>query len=184
MTDRAEVPVTLENLQAAAARTKWENRLHAELRRSGLPTPDREHYFALALGRSFRLDFAWPDRKLAVEVQGGGWMPADKLGRRRGAHGGGEALERDCEKFALASALGWRVVPVTPAQIKDGRAVRWIEAALEWDDLAGIEGTGEAEGWRARMCRAFAIKGSPAAWGVAPVEPTNDAAPVTARVMG
>lgn len=184
MTDRAEVTVTLASLQAAAVRLKWENRLHAELRRSSLPTPEREHYFARDLGRSFRLDFAWPDRKLAVEVQGGGWMPADKLGRRRGAHGGGEALERDCEKFALAAALGWRVVPVTPAQIKDGRALRWIEAALGWDDETGLEGTGEAERWRARMSRAFAIKGSSAAWGHAPEEPSSTSAPVRARVKG
>lgn len=184
MTDRAEVPVTLEALQAAAARTKWENRLAAELRRSGLPAPEREHYFARGLGRSFRLDFAWPDRKLAVEVQGGGWMPADKLGRRRGAHGGGEALERDCEKFALASALGWRVVPVTPAQIKDGRAVQWIGAALEWSDGADAERPVDTEEWRARMSRVFAIKGSAAAWGVATAAPSSTSAPMKARVMG
>lgn len=182
MTDRAEVPVTLATLQAAASRLKWENRLDAELRRAGVPAFVREHYFAQELGRSFRLDFAWPDRLVAVEVQGGGWMPADKHGRRRGAHGGGEALERDCEKFALASALGWCVVPVTPAQIKDGRAVTWIglvlDACSEWD------APGEHEAWQARMKRAFAIKGSLAAWGASHAAPASTGAPVKARVLG
>lgn len=182
MTDRAEVPVTLEQLEAAASRLKWERRLAHEMKVAGLPTPEREHYFARELGRSFRLDFAWPARKVAVEVQGGGWMPADKLGRRRGAHGGGGALERDCEKLTLASALGWRVVPVTPAQIKDGRAVRWIGLVLRSADLGVM--APDCETWLAGMRRAFAIKDSPAAWGGAPATPAQDVAPVKARVMG
>lgn len=182
MTDRAEVPVTLASLHAAASRLKWENRMDAELRRSGLPAHVREHEFAAELGRAFRFDFAWLGQKVAVEVQGGGWMAVDENGRRRGAHGGGAALERDCEKHALAAALGWRVVPVTPKQIQDGRAVRWVGLIL---GAAAPSATfAEFEAWHAGMRRAFAIKGSAAAWGVAPVESPSTSAPVKARVMG
>lgn len=155
MTDRAEVPVNLSTLHAAARRVRWENELAAQMKRAGLPSVRREFYFAQHLGRDFRLDFAWPDRKLAVEVQGGGWMKADKDGNRRGAHGGGAALERDCEKLSLAASLGWRVLQVTPGQIKACRALTWIELALS----AG------AEGWVQRARRAWALPGSPQAWG-------------------
>ena len=156
--------------------------MDAELRRAGLPAHVREHEFAAELGRAFRLDFAWPGPKVAAEVQGGGWMPVDENGRRRGAHGGGAALERDCEKHALAAALGWRVVPVTPAQIRDGRAVRWVGLVLR--AAAPSANVEEFEAWHAGMRRAFAIKGSAAAWGVAPVEQPETGAPVKARVMG
>lgn len=182
MTDRAEIHVTLPNLRAAAARTKWENRLAGELRRSSLPSHEREWEFAAEIGRAFRFDFAWPEFKVAVEVQGGGWMPADKDGRRRGAHGGGEALERDCEKHALAAALGWIVVPVTPAQIRDGRAVLWIGLVLRAAALGVM--ARDCETWLAGMRRAFAIKGSPAAWGVTPAALASTSAPVKARVRG
>jgi hypothetical protein len=142
----------------------------------------REYHFARDVGRDFRLDFAWPDRCCAVEVQGGGWMRPDKEGNRRGAHGGGEALERDCEKLTLAFALGWHVAAVTPAQIKSGRAVQWIVAALE----AYAPGIPESltEERKARLARVFATKNSPAAWGVALEGSASTSASVKARVMG
>ena len=80
----------------------------------------REHRFAPP--RRWRFDFAWPDRKLAVEVDGGVWT--------RGRHTRGAGVERDNEKFARAAIDGWRVVRVTPGQIRSGQAIRWIEAAL------------------------------------------------------
>lgn len=182
MTDRAEVLVTLARLQESARRLRWELHLAGRLRQAGAPGHVREYAFAGAVGRAFRLDFAWPERRFAVEVNGGGWMAPDPDGNRRGAHGGGEALERDCEKLTLAAALGWRVGAVTPAQIKDGRAVAWILAALEVEQPAEERDLPEER--RARLSRAFAIKDSAAAWGVAPVVPAQDAAPVKARVMG
>lgn len=57
-----------------------------------------------------------------VEVQGGGFV--------NGGHSRGMGLERDCEKMATAAALGWRVLPVTGRQIKNGAALALIEAAL------------------------------------------------------
>lgn len=183
MTDRAEVPTTLANLQSSAVRLRWERRLEGLLRQAGAPEHVREYHFASEdVGRDFRLDFAWPDRLYAVEVQGGGWMRPDEHGNRRGAHGGGAALERDCEKLTLASALGWHVAAVTPAQIKSGRAVQWILAALE----AHVPRIPDplTEERRARLARVFATKNSPAAWGLAPARPTVGSAPVKARVLG
>lgn len=70
-----------------------------------------------------------------VEVQGGAWMKPvlgkDGKYHSRGAHGTGKSQERDCEKLSLAAVHGYRVICVTPAQIKSGKAVSWIKAALE-----------------------------------------------------
>ncbi len=73
-------------------------------------------------GRRFRYDFAWPDRLLAVEVDGGVWM--------RGKHARGGGIERDCEKSVLGWEAGWRVMRVTPDLVQSGRALQALEAVL------------------------------------------------------
>jgi hypothetical protein len=40
-------------------------------------------------------------------------------------------MEADAEKYGEAMVLGWRVLRVTPRQVKTGMALRWIEGALE-----------------------------------------------------
>lgn len=74
--------------------------------------------------RKFLFDFAWPERKIAVEIQGGIWMGA------RGGHTSGAGYKRDCEKQALAAVAGWRVIPVTAEDVKDGQAMIYILDAL------------------------------------------------------
>lgn len=88
----------------------------------GLPDPVTEHVFAS--GRKYRFDLCWPDKRVAMEVDGGTWTG--------GRHVTGSGVEADCEKFSLAAALGWRVLRVTPRQVEDGRAAAWLRAALEW----------------------------------------------------
>jgi hypothetical protein len=72
--------------------------------------------------RKWRFDFAWPDKLVACEIQGGLYV--------RGGHSRGLGQEKDCEKLSQAAALGWRVLPVSPRQVKSGEALKWIEAAL------------------------------------------------------
>jgi hypothetical protein len=62
------------------------------------------------------------DIRLAVEIDGGGFV--------NGRHSRGKGIEGDCEKYAEAMLLGWRVLRVTPAQVKSGDALRWITALL------------------------------------------------------
>jgi very-short-patch-repair endonuclease len=75
-------------------------------------------------GRQWRFDFAIREGNsdLAVEVDGGTWG--------RGRHTSGAGFEADCEKFAMATIQGWRVLRVTPAMVEDGRALAWIERAI------------------------------------------------------
>jgi len=69
--------------------------------------------------RRWRFDFAWPDLKVALEVEGGAFI--------NGRHNRGAAFEADCEKYNVATALGWRVLRVTPRMVDDGRALNWIQ---------------------------------------------------------
>lgn len=80
----------------------------------------REYVFAKP--RRWRFDFAWPKRFLAVEVEGGIWIA--------GRHTRGGGFEKDNEKYAEAAILGWRILRVSPGQVKSGQAVDWIVRAL------------------------------------------------------
>lgn len=105
-----------------ASKPNYEDHLAFEIRALRLPAPVREYRFAESVGRKFRFDLAWPDRKLALEVEGGGFV--------QGRHGRGMGMENDCEKHCLAVLLGFRVMRVTPRQVKSGQALRWVWQAL------------------------------------------------------
>jgi hypothetical protein len=91
--------------------------IHAALLETGLYC---EHPFWAK--RAWRFDFAWPSHHLAVEVEGGAWSG--------GRHTRGAGFEADCEKYAVAALLGWRVLRVTGSMIKDGRALEIIQTAI------------------------------------------------------
>lgn len=90
------------------------------MRMAKMPVPEREYRFHPT--RRWRFDFAWPDRRVAVEVEGGVWVG--------GRHVQGTGFEKDCEKYSEAASLGWRVLRVTPRHIRQGRALEWIGKAL------------------------------------------------------
>lgn len=73
-----------------------ERRVDALLRGSGLPLHVREHAV-----EAFRLDFAWPRSRVAVEADGRRW------------HSSTADFERDRSKSNVLTAKGWRVLRVT-----------------------------------------------------------------------
>jgi hypothetical protein len=75
----------------------------------GLPEPVTEHRFHPT--RMWRLDYAWPDRKLALEVEGGIWRQGG------GAHSHPLNIQRDMQKYSEAAILGWRVLRVAPEHL-------------------------------------------------------------------
>ena len=92
-----------------------------QLRAVDRPEGKREHRFHPE--RRWRFDLAWPERMVAVEVDGGSWIA--------GRHNTGLGFEADCEKMSVAASLGWRVLRVTPRQVHDGKALTWLLAALD-----------------------------------------------------
>jgi very-short-patch-repair endonuclease len=87
-----------------------------------IPDPERE--FVFASPRKFRFDFAWPQQRVALEVDGGRWQP----------NGGRHASDTDKEKQNIACARGWRVMHVSPAMIRDDPCaiLAQLAQALEW----------------------------------------------------
>jgi hypothetical protein len=73
----------------------------------GLPKPDFE--LTYIPGRKFRLDIAWPEYKIGIEVQGGIFLKA--------AHSTGTGIKRDMEKRNLGILHGWRVLEVEPKDL-------------------------------------------------------------------
>jgi len=77
------------------------------------PFPEPEFKFALSIGRKWRFDWAWPDRKIAVEVEGNAWN----------AKGGGRHMQdSDMWKYNNAADMGWRVFRFSPRMMKDSPA--------------------------------------------------------------
>jgi very-short-patch-repair endonuclease len=100
--------------------SELEELLFQHIKLVGLPEPEREYRFAPP--RRFRADFAYPERKLLIEVEGGVWT--------RGRHTRGAGYTSDAEKYNLATVKGWRVLRFTGDMIKDGSAINTIEKVL------------------------------------------------------
>lgn len=62
-------------------------------------------------GRKFRFDCANPDKKIAIEIEGGIWMS-------KGAHNTGIAMCKDMEKYNLAVLDGWKILRYTPEMLR------------------------------------------------------------------
>jgi len=87
-----------------------------------IPTPTPEFRFHPV--RKFRWDWAWPEVRLALEVEGGVWSG--------GAHGRGTGIVRDMEKSTLAAEEGWRIIRVTPSNLATEATMDSIHRALQW----------------------------------------------------
>ena len=72
--------------------------------------------------RKWRFDYALPDHLLAIEVEGGVWSGGRHI-RPRGFLG-------DMEKYNAASALGWRVLRVTPDTLHSSATLELIRQAI------------------------------------------------------
>lgn len=70
--------------------------------------PEPEYPFSKVIGRKHRFDWAFPDFRVAVEVDGGQWS----------LHGGRHAGDADREKLNIAASLRWLVFRFSPDQLK------------------------------------------------------------------
>ena len=86
----------------------------------GLPMPTREFKFHDT--RKWRLDYAWPDKMVAMERDG--------LTYEGGRHQRMQGYEDDCEKLNTALTLGWKVLRVPPKHIDNGKVFEWLRELL------------------------------------------------------
>jgi len=68
--------------------------------------------------RKWRFDFAYPQKRVAIEIEGGVWTG--------GAHTRGKHFESDCEKYNAAAILGWRVLRFTGEMVSKGNLTETV----------------------------------------------------------
>lgn len=88
-------------------------------RTMGLPEPVAEHRFHPE--RRWRFDYCWPEAKIALEVEGGGWVG--------GRHTSGKGFQADMVKYNAAACLGWRVLRVEPRALLTVATAQMIKEA-------------------------------------------------------
>jgi hypothetical protein len=86
-----------------------------------LPVPEIEYRFDPR--RRWRFDYAWPERRIALEVEGGAWL--------RGRHNRARGFIKDLEKYNEALLLGWRVLRVTPQEVQSGSVFDLLKRAFD-----------------------------------------------------
>jgi hypothetical protein len=96
-----------------------------------LPEPEREHLFAAALGRRWRFDFAWPAHRVALEIEGLVVMRVNGQLQVMGRHASITGFKDDCEKYAWAAVLGWRVLRFEQSQVKSRFAIDMAVRVLQ-----------------------------------------------------
>ena len=96
-----------------------EKKMAKALLKAGVPPHETEFRFHPV--RQWRFDFAWPEHRVALEVEGGVW--------NSGRHTRGSGFIGDCEKYNAAAVLGWRVLRVTSSHIPE-QAVDWVTRCL------------------------------------------------------
>jgi len=87
---------------------------------SGLPKPVAEHCWHPT--RKFRADYAWPELRIILEVEGGVWSG--------GKHGRGSGIVKDIEKQNEAAALGWLYLRCQPKELLSVRTMEYVRQAI------------------------------------------------------
>ena len=110
-----------KRLEALARAALLDAALAIIKREAGI-TAAREHVFHPV--RKWRFDVAFPDAKLAVEIDGGAWS--------KGRHVRGKGFIEDQRKTNAAAILGWRVLRFVWDDLENGSGyfVETILAAL------------------------------------------------------
>lgn len=105
-------------------KTPAEDLLLHQIQEAEIVPPIREYKFLE--DRRFRFDFAYPQFKFAIEVEGGVFTG--------GRHINPMGFTKDCEKYALALVNGWGVLRVTSGQVRSGEAIKWIMSYFDNQD--------------------------------------------------
>ena len=87
------------------------------------PDIDLHSEYPFAKPRRFRFDFAHLPSKIAIEIQGGVFMP-------NSGHNNGASLVNEYEKLCLASYLGWRIFFLSSVTVSDENIYKLIATAI------------------------------------------------------
>lgn len=117
-----------------AERSAWRHRLFVDmLRAAKLPEPVAEYRFWP--GRKFAFDYAWPEVKVALEIEGAVYT--------QGRHTRGAGYVSDMRKYSEAAIRGWCLIRLTPDQLHQQSGETLIRRALA--SRAGVSAVGGRE---------------------------------------
>ncbi|MDZ7884761.1 MAG: hypothetical protein U5N53_18575 [Mycobacterium sp.] len=105
---------------AAAAESPMESEARLVMLDGKLPMPDLQYEIIDRSGRHWRLDFAWPLHKLAVEYDGFDW------------HSDPASFTRDRQKRAALQEMGWTLLSIVADDVRrrPGDFLRRLEFEL------------------------------------------------------
>ncbi|ORA54462.1 hypothetical protein BST22_06795 [Mycolicibacterium chubuense] len=108
-------------LADARAESPMESETRLVMHDGGLPAPELQYELVDRNGRTWRLDFAWPELRVAVEYDGFDW------------HSDQEQFRRDRQKRAALNEAGWWLLSVVfdDLRVRSWDMLRRIEIALE-----------------------------------------------------
>ena len=125
------------------AESKLEAQFRLQLQAEGLwDRCEVEHVFHVK--RRWRFDFCWPDKMIAVELEG--W------GMNQG-HTSLEGFADNCDKYNEATRLGWRVFRFTGSMVRDGSASLYIKEILNDQCTGQRRGSGRKPKRRGKQRR-------------------------------
>jgi hypothetical protein len=78
--------------------------------------------FKFHLVRKWRFDYAVPEHKIALEVEGGVWTG--------GRHTSPKGFLGDIEKYNTATLMGWRVFRTTPDDLYKKKTLDLMKSAI------------------------------------------------------
>jgi hypothetical protein len=115
--------VTVRELLAFAsplAESPMESELRLVMNEGGLPPPTLQYEVVDLRGYHWRLDFAWPELRVAAEYDGVDW------------HSGPDAFLRDRRRASALQELGWLIVPIIASDVRyrPGELVRRLAMHL------------------------------------------------------
>lgn len=80
----------------------------------------QERHLKSKRSKRYRLDFAHPQSRTGIEIQGGVYI--------RGRHVTGSGYERDCQKYNLAYTSQWTIFLLTSTMAKE---TAWLSLVAE-----------------------------------------------------
>jgi very-short-patch-repair endonuclease len=109
-------PGSTTMLAVLRSRPAWRSALQSgleaqvleEIANQGLPTPTTQFRMSLPGGPAIAIDFAWPDLRVALEVDHPAW------------HAGGEESHRDKRRDRKLTSIGWSALRLTDTDVAAG----------------------------------------------------------------
>jgi len=89
--------------------------------------------------RLWRFDYAIPEKRIAIEVEGGVYKKRRYISKRTGEmittvggrHNSAEGFLGDMEKYNAAALLGWRVFRAQPSDLLTNATINTIKEAIK-----------------------------------------------------